>query len=137
MAVTAVAHYLCESLVLSLASLIDTPRCFEVKSVAVLVWCSWPSPPPASRLPQIPLFETRSDGRDNFIGSLIMAGSYSIPEVAVFFNNKMYRGNRTTKVSTGSLQVTTRHKTEQNRTEPNLTTTDVQGEQNKREPNLT
>lgn len=53
---------------------------------------------------QIPLFETRSDGRDNFIGSLIMAGSYSIPEVAVFFNNKLYRGNRTTKVSTGSLQ---------------------------------
>lgn len=53
---------------------------------------------------QIPLFETRSDGRDNFISSLIMAGSYSIPEVAVFFNNKLYRGNRTTKVSTGSLQ---------------------------------
>lgn len=33
-----------------------------------------------------------------------MAGSYTVPEVAVFFNNKLYRGNRTTKVSTGSLQ---------------------------------
>ncbi|KAF2361802.1 L-asparaginase type I [Trinorchestia longiramus] len=52
---------------------------------------------------QIPLFETRSDGRDNFIGSVIMAGSYNIPEVTVFFNNKLYRGNRTTKVSTGRL----------------------------------
>ena len=55
-------------------------------------------------LHQIPLFETRSDGRDNFIGSLIMAGIYNIPEVAVFFNNKLYRGNRITKVSTGKLQ---------------------------------
>ncbi|XP_042211232.1 L-asparaginase 1-like isoform X3 [Homarus americanus] len=53
---------------------------------------------------QIPIFETRSDGRDNFIGSVIMAGSYTIPEVSVFFNNKLYRGNRTTKVSTGRLQ---------------------------------
>ncbi|XP_037800011.1 L-asparaginase 1-like isoform X1 [Penaeus monodon] len=53
---------------------------------------------------QIPIFETRSDGRDNFIGSVIMAGSYNIPEVTVFFNNKLYRGNRTTKVSTGRLQ---------------------------------
>lgn len=53
---------------------------------------------------QIPIFETRSDGRDNFIGSVIMAGNYAIPEVAVFFNSKLYRGNRTTKVSTRSLQ---------------------------------
>uniref|UniRef100_A0A2P2HVG8 asparaginase n=1 Tax=Hirondellea gigas TaxID=1518452 RepID=A0A2P2HVG8_9CRUS len=53
---------------------------------------------------QIPLFETRSDGRDNFIGSLIMAGCYSnIPEVTVFFNSKLFRGNRTAKVSTGRL----------------------------------
>ncbi|MCL4151386.1 UNVERIFIED_CONTAM: hypothetical protein GTU68_033654 [Idotea baltica] len=52
---------------------------------------------------QIPLFETRSDGRDNFIGSVIIAGGYAIPEVSVFFNNKLYRGNRTVKVSSGSL----------------------------------
>ena len=30
---------------------------------------------------QIPIFETRSDGRDNFLGALIMAGHYCIPEV--------------------------------------------------------
>lgn len=53
---------------------------------------------------QIPIFETRSDGRDNFIGAVIIAGRYTIPEVTVFFNNKLYRGNRTTKVSTGRLQ---------------------------------
>ena len=52
---------------------------------------------------QIPIFETRSDGRDNFIGSLIMAGCFNIPEVTVFFNNKLFRGNRTTKVSAGRL----------------------------------
>ena len=33
-----------------------------------------------------------------------MAGTYSIPEVTVFFNNRLYRGNRITKISTGSLQ---------------------------------
>ncbi|XP_076045663.1 L-asparaginase-like [Oratosquilla oratoria] len=53
---------------------------------------------------QIPIFETRSDGRDNFIGSVIMAGHYVIPEVGIFFNSKLYRGNRTTKVSTRRLQ---------------------------------
>jgi len=52
---------------------------------------------------QIPIFEVRSDGRDNFLGALIMAGSYCIPEVCVFFNNKLYRGNRTVKRSNGSL----------------------------------
>jgi 60kDa lysophospholipase len=52
---------------------------------------------------QIPIFEARSDGRDNFLGALIVAGLYSIPEVCVFFNNKLYRGNRTTKRSNGSL----------------------------------
>lgn len=34
---------------------------------------------------QIPTFETRSDGRDNFVGALILAGNYNIPEVTVFF----------------------------------------------------
>ena len=30
---------------------------------------------------QIPIFEARSDGRDNFLGALIVAGTYCIPEV--------------------------------------------------------
>jgi len=52
---------------------------------------------------QIPLFETRSDGRDNLVGALILAGNYNIPEVSVYFNHKLMRGNRTIKMSAGSL----------------------------------
>ena len=52
---------------------------------------------------QIPCFETRSDGRDNIISALIFAGNYTIPEVCVYFDNKLMRGNRTVKVSAGSL----------------------------------
>lgn len=48
---------------------------------------------------QIPLFEIRSDGRENFLGALILAGSYVIPEVTVYFGQKLFRGNRITKVS--------------------------------------
>lgn len=47
---------------------------------------------------QIPIFETRTDGKDNFMSALIIAGNYSIPEVCVFFNSKLFRGNRTIKV---------------------------------------
>lgn len=52
---------------------------------------------------QIPLFESRSDGRDNFLGALILAGTYNIPEVTVYFGHKLFRGNRITKVSSDSL----------------------------------
>lgn len=52
---------------------------------------------------QIPCFETRSDGRDNFVGALILAGNYSIPEVCVYFRHQLMRGNRTIKVSSGNL----------------------------------
>ena len=43
---------------------------------------------------QIPCFETRSDGRDNFVGALILAGNYNIPEVCVYFRHQLMRGNR-------------------------------------------
>ena len=33
---------------------------------------------------QIPLLELRSDGRDNFLGALLIAGLYIIPEVCFF-----------------------------------------------------
>ncbi|CAL4326595.1 asparaginase [Buchnera aphidicola] len=46
---------------------------------------------------QIPLSEIRSDGRQNLLNSLLMAANYPINEVTLFFNNKLYRGNRTTK----------------------------------------
>ncbi|XP_043224533.1 L-asparaginase-like isoform X1 [Amphibalanus amphitrite] len=52
---------------------------------------------------QIPIFETRSDGRDNFLVSLLLAGQFTIPEVSVFFNHELFRGNRTTKLSTDKL----------------------------------
>lgn len=52
---------------------------------------------------QIPIFETRTDGKDNFMGALIIAGNYVIPEVCVFFNSKLFRGNRTIKISSASL----------------------------------
>ncbi|KAL3319735.1 hypothetical protein Ciccas_001605 [Cichlidogyrus casuarinus] len=49
---------------------------------------------------QIPIFEMRSDGRDNFVGALFLAGGgYDIPEVGLFFQNKLYRGCRSVKKS--------------------------------------
>lgn len=53
---------------------------------------------------QVPLSELRSDGRDNFLGAVYMAGHYVIPEVALYFNNKLYRGNRCVKVSSDSFK---------------------------------
>ncbi|XP_067641032.1 L-asparaginase isoform X2 [Eurosta solidaginis] len=53
---------------------------------------------------QIPIFETRTDGKDNFTSALIIAGNYVIPEVCVFFGNKLMRGNRTIKVSSNRLE---------------------------------
>lgn len=46
---------------------------------------------------QIPLAELRSDGQQNLLNSLFVAANYPINEVALFFNNTLYRGNRTTK----------------------------------------
>lgn len=37
------------------------------------------------------------------MSALILAGNYVIPEVCVFFNSKLFRGNRTIKISAGSL----------------------------------
>lgn len=46
---------------------------------------------------QISIFELRSDARENILASLILAGVYRIPEVMVYFANKLIRGNRTIK----------------------------------------
>lgn len=48
---------------------------------------------------QIPFSEIRNDAKDNLLGALTMAGHYVIPEVCLFFGNRLYRGNRTSKVS--------------------------------------
>ena len=53
---------------------------------------------------QIPLCETRSDGRDNLITSLIIAGSGKVREVCIYFGGMLLRGNRTTKYSADGMQ---------------------------------
>lgn len=53
---------------------------------------------------QIPVAEVRSDGRENMIGALIVAGNMDIPEVSVLFNNKLLRGNRVTKLNNTGLE---------------------------------
>ena len=46
---------------------------------------------------QIPLSQLRSDARANLLNSLYIAAHHSINEVCIFFNNQLFRGNRTTK----------------------------------------
>lgn len=48
---------------------------------------------------QIPLCEIRNDARENLITSLMLAASYDIPEVCLYFGGKLLRGCRSTKVS--------------------------------------
>ncbi|MBY4677715.1 asparaginase [Marinobacterium arenosum] len=51
---------------------------------------------------QIPLVELRNDALDNLITALLLAGNYQIPEVCIYFNGRLLRGNRSTKLkSTG------------------------------------
>uniref|UniRef100_A0A0K0FVB3 asparaginase n=1 Tax=Strongyloides venezuelensis TaxID=75913 RepID=A0A0K0FVB3_STRVS len=56
---------------------------------------------------QIPVSEVRSDGRENLIGALIVAGNIDVPEVTVYFNNKLLRGNRCTKLDNSGLEAFT------------------------------
>mgnify|MGYP003675175284 FL=1 len=46
---------------------------------------------------QIPLSQLRSDGQQNLLNSLYIAANYPISEVGLFFNNKLFRGNRSIK----------------------------------------
>ena len=51
---------------------------------------------------QLPIGMVRTDGRENFINSIEIAAATEddtpiVPEVALCFENKLYRGNRTTK----------------------------------------
>lgn len=46
---------------------------------------------------QIPLIEMRNDAQKNLIDALTIAGTYDIPEVCLFFDSKLFRGNRTIK----------------------------------------
>ena len=53
---------------------------------------------------QASIFALQSDAVDNLLGSLIIAGTFVIPEVCLFFHHKLYRGNRCTKVSTSAFE---------------------------------
>lgn len=46
---------------------------------------------------QIPLAALRSDGQTNLLNALFIAAHYPIPEVGLFFNHYLFRGNRSTK----------------------------------------
>jgi L-asparaginase len=48
---------------------------------------------------QIPLCEVRNDARENLITSLLIASTYAIPEVCLYFGGKLLRGCRSVKVS--------------------------------------
>lgn len=51
---------------------------------------------------QLPIGTLRTDGKENLITAIEIASTYKhgravVPEVCVYFENKLYRGNRTTK----------------------------------------
>ena len=48
---------------------------------------------------QVPFSELRNDAHENFLGALTLAGHYVIPEVTIFFDNRLIRGNRSRKVN--------------------------------------
>lgn len=52
---------------------------------------------------QIPLIEVRNDARENLITAIQLAVEYHIPEIAIFFGNRLLRGCRATKVSATSF----------------------------------
>ncbi|XP_078090184.1 60 kDa lysophospholipase [Mustelus asterias] len=52
---------------------------------------------------QIPIYEMRNDAYDNLLGALLIAGQYVIPEVGLYFQHKLYRGNRVKKIDAGSF----------------------------------
>ena len=49
---------------------------------------------------QKPMAEIRSDAIGNLQGALILAGTIIIPEVGLFFNRRLFRGNRVVKYDT-------------------------------------
>ena len=58
---------------------------------------------------QIPIGILRTDGRENLITAIEIAGARNedgaplVPEVALYFQNRLFRGNRTTKLSAEAL----------------------------------
>lgn len=47
---------------------------------------------------QVPIARDPNDAGQNLLGAITIAGHFEIPEVCIYFGNKLLRGNRTTKV---------------------------------------
>lgn len=47
---------------------------------------------------QLSLESVRSDGREHIITSLLLAGTFKIPEVCIYFGSRLLRGNRAQKI---------------------------------------
>lgn len=52
---------------------------------------------------QIPLCEIRNDARTNLITCMVIAAEYPVPEVCLYFGNKLLRGCRSVKVDADGL----------------------------------
>ena len=48
---------------------------------------------------QIPLVEVRSDARENLITAMMLAAQFRVPEVCIYMNGRLLRGNRARKVN--------------------------------------
>lgn len=48
---------------------------------------------------QLPLSEIRNDARQNLINACFIAANYQIPEVCIYFGDRLMRGNRVRKLS--------------------------------------
>lgn len=52
---------------------------------------------------QIPMGVLRTDGRENLVSAIEVAASGKVPEVTIYFQNSLLRGNRTTKHNSDHL----------------------------------
>jgi lysophospholipase len=52
---------------------------------------------------QVPLTQSQNDGTDNLLGAITACGHFEIPEVMLYFNQKLFRGNRTSKLNSSDF----------------------------------
>lgn len=58
---------------------------------------------------QLPIGRPRTDGKENLVSAIEIAsahdddGTATVPEVSIFFNSQLYRGNRATKMNASSF----------------------------------
>ncbi len=53
---------------------------------------------------QVSLVQAHSDARENLIAALLLASRYDLPEVTIFFNHQLFRGNRARKIDAEGYQ---------------------------------